>query len=394
MRIVDRFRDLAWSRQDRCIQTEQLRDKLRSFAKQIRDEVIIADGQVSSERLEALGRLTRLVELCEATESRKARKKWPMAIMLFATLSIVSVLLFARVSEMEIELDAELSAIGFILTKQQRLTDVLRLSEIGVSGLEGIDFSLVAPRNGQLFQSISGDRSTVRISVASEGQQRGTITLAALVPPAETRIWLGHAQLTNRYRLSLSGDGTTLRASVDGVVRITVPGRVNGTFDLATPKLIALEAGREEIDLDLTLDPATGTFSRQLSVHDLSVEEVEEYPSEKSTVVRRLSTVLSGSVRLLSLRGEGLPIRSGEVIEFSHSAGELQTLTATDGHIVATFHGRVRGMSAGVGENRRSLMPSYLEWLQARHGLSLLWGATVYLVGLLLGALRWWGMRL
>lgn len=317
-----------------------------------------------------------------------------MVMTLIATLSVVSVLLFARVSEMEIEFNAELSGIGFTFFKQQRLTDFLQLSEIGVFGLQGIEFPLVAARNGQLLHSLGGDTPTVRISVASEGQQRGTVTLAPLVPPAETRIWLSHAQLSNRYRLSLSGAQPPLRASVDGVARITVPGRIDATFDFTTPKLIVLQPDGEEIDFDLTLDPALGMFSRQLSVHDLSVEEVEEYPSEKSTLVRRLSTVLSGSVHLLSLRGEGLSIRSGEVIEFSYSAGELQTLTATDGHIVATFHGRVRGMTTGVDENRRSLMPSYLEWLQARHGLSLLWGATVYLVGLLVEVLRWWGMRL
>jgi hypothetical protein len=39
-------------------------------------------------------------------------------------------------------------------------------------------------------------------------------------------------------------------------------------------------------------------------------------------------------------------------------------------------------------------MPTYLEWLRARHGLSLLWGTTLYLFGVIVGALRWWGIRL
>ena len=51
-------------------------------------------------------------------------------------------------------------------------------------------------------------------------------------------------------------------------------------------------------------------------------------------------------------------------------------------------------VTAGWGHNRRSLMPTWLEWLRARHGLSLLWGSTVYIVGLLMGALRWFKVSL
>ena len=47
-------------------------------------------------------------------------------------------------------------------------------------------------------------------------------------------------------------------------------------------------------------------------------------------------------------------------------------------------------MTSGSGDTRRSLMPTYLEWLQARHGLSLLWGTTLYVFGLVVAALRWW----
>lgn len=75
MRIVDRFRDLVKLNQDRRgIRTWQLRDKLDSHAKQMVEEVILADCQVSSERLEALSRLARLVELCEAAESRQIER--------------------------------------------------------------------------------------------------------------------------------------------------------------------------------------------------------------------------------------------------------------------------------------------------------------------------------
>jgi hypothetical protein len=46
-------------------------------------------------------------------------------------------------------------------------------------------------------------------------------------------------------------------------------------------------------------------------------------------------------------------------------------------------------METGSEDSPRSLMPTWLEWLKARHGLSLLWGTTLYLFGLVLGVARW-----
>ncbi len=54
-----------------------------------------------------------------------------------------------------------------------------------------------------------------------------------------------------------------------------------------------------------------------------------------------------------------------------------------------TFHGRVKGMKIGSDANPRSLMPTLLDWLRAQHGLSLLWGTTVYLFGIGLAVVRW-----
>jgi hypothetical protein len=51
-------------------------------------------------------------------------------------------------------------------------------------------------------------------------------------------------------------------------------------------------------------------------------------------------------------------------------------------------------MTTGAGEGHRSLMPTRLEWLQARHGLSLLWASSLYLMGIIGVVLHWWGIKL
>ena len=74
--------------------------------------------------------------------------------------------------------------------------------------------------------------------------------------------------------------------------------------------------------------------------------------------------------------------------------GEVRTLRLQEDHIELKFHGRVRGMTLGSGEGSRSYMPTWLEWLRERHSLSLLWGAALYLFGLVTIVLRWWGKPL
>jgi len=92
-----------------------------------------------------------------------------------------------------------------------------------------------------------------------------------------------------------------------------------------------------------------------------------------------VSTILSGTLFLESLDGEKRQLRPGEELEFWESSGEIRMLRLEDNQIAVRYHGRVRGMTTGSGEGLHSLMPTYLEWMRARHGLSLFWGATLYL---------------
>jgi len=112
--------------------------------------------------------------------------------------------------------------------------------------------------------------------------------------------------------------------------------------------------------------------------------------TEEKTVVRRISTVLSGILYFQSLAGKEYHLRHGQEIRFKSCEGEIRTLELKDDRIALAFHGRVKGMTTGSDENRISLMPTYLEWLSARHALSLLWGTTLYIFGLILTVMRWW----
>src|SRR6185437_15195225 len=95
---------------------------------------------------------------------------------------------------------------------------------------------------------------------------------------------------------------------------------------------------------------------------------VDEFQNSDQTLVRQLSTVLAGTIYFSALNDQQRQLRPGETIGFEKSAGEFRTIRMQDDHIDVKFHGRVRGLTIGTGENRRSLMPTWLDWLRARHG--------------------------
>jgi hypothetical protein len=372
---------------------DPLRDLLNRQAKAVSEEAIQSGGQVSAEQVEALGRLVRLVEICDAAGPSPLRKWWPVGALL-STLLIVSILFFARVSETEIELDLTLSEIGFIFPKQQILAEAMPVSALGVSGLEEIQLPRTRDRTARTLRASEGAGSAVRLAVASDGERQGTATLAALTLPAGRRVWLRAMEVTRQYRLSMNGSGLVLRVDVDGPIGIGLSGAPAEQLDSATPRPILLRPGSHEVDLDFTPSGASANaFPVRLSASDLSLFRIDQFMDAERTVIRRVSTILSGTVRLEALHGQERSLRPGEGVQFARSHGEIRALRLYDDRIALKFHGRVRGMTVGSGESPRSLMPTYFEWLRARHGLSLLWGTTLYVFGLIVAALRWWGIE-
>jgi hypothetical protein len=346
---------------------------------------------VSPEDVDALGRLARLAEICDAVRPPARRKRWPIAALLAVTLLAVSVLLFVRMPETQIELDVTLYEVGFVLSGRQELADAMQLSELGVSGLRAIRFP---PVPGATMMTPRGEADGVgaRLSAASAGTRRGSIALAKLTLGPETRVRLSSTHVPEQFRLSLTGLGQPLRVDVNGPVRIVGAGFPEAVRDFVTPKPIALLPASDQVDLDLTFTgKESRTLSTQLEVHNLSLFSVRGAMDREGGGARRISTVLSGTLYFESLDGAQRPLRAGEGLRFERSEGEIRTLRLDAGHVALNFRGRVRGMTTGSGEDHRpSLMPTVLEWLRARRALALLWGSTLYVLGVTLAMLRWW----
>jgi hypothetical protein len=101
------------------------------------------------------------------------------------------------------------------------------------------------------------------------------------------------------------------------------------------------------------------------------------------------STILSGSITFDEINGAQRKLRAGESVTFTRIDGELHTLTLDGDGISMLFVGKVAGLETGPAAHRVSLMPTLLEWLQARHGLALLWGSSIYVFGIVMSLMRW-----
>jgi hypothetical protein len=121
----------------------------------------------------------------------------------------------------------------------------------------------------------------------------------------------------------------------------------------------------------------------------LAFFRVAEHSEHDVSIVRKLSTITSGTLYFEALNGATRTLRAGEALRFGEARGEIRTLRLGKDQLTLNFQGRVRDMRTGSDDNPRTLMPTWLDWLRAQHGLSLLWGTTFYLFGMALAVLRW-----
>jgi hypothetical protein len=368
----------------------ELRRLLKARSDAAAAAALKSGGHVAPDDLAALNDLVRLLEVrSRPSDAPGPQRSWQLAVLLATTLLVVSLLLFARVPETAIELDVHAVEVSFALPSQQVLLERVDLASIGASGLTRIHLPEELAGSASIGNGAEGQDQAIHILVADEGGRRGSIGISAVVPAANTEVRLRRADMPNQYRLSLNHPHVVMNVDVYGPVIVTVPGVGRQPFDFASPRALALEAGAGLADLDLTFHELGGSIMPQVPIQKLAFFRVAERSDSSVSLVRRLSTLTSGTLYFESLNGEKHVLRAGEALRFGEARGEIRTLQLGKDDLALNFHGRVRGMRTGSDDSSLNLMPTWLEWLKARHGLSLLWGTTFYVFGMALAVLRW-----
>jgi hypothetical protein len=243
-------------------------------------------------------------------------------------------------------------------------------------------------REVQLPQTGLIATSPVSFTTAVSKHEHGVVSLPPLLPPAGADVKLAYSEVPNQYLIAVEIASPALEAARYGPVIIAVVGSPDRNLDFVSPTSISLHSSPNNIGLDLTF-PALpqSPLSPQFYVRPIGFSRVDQSLRSNQTVLKCLFTILPGTLTFEWLNGREVHLRPGEELHFQQPEGEVRSVDCGAKHIDVKFQGRVRGMTTGTGEGVHSVMPTYLEWLRARHGLTLLWGLGVDLFGLAAAAL-------
>jgi uncharacterized integral membrane protein len=362
---------------------DSLRSLLDAQLRELVETACANGGQVPSEASANAERLARLVQMQrDLSPPAPTGQRWRMVALFAGTLALLSLLLLATVRETEVELNLVVSELRFTLAARQQLSEPLQLASLGAWGLV----------NAALPGAPTGASGAAQVLLqAASTPSGGTISLAPLVGAAGAEVTLRTTDAPNELRLSVKGLDASVRADVSGTITALLPHRPKQTIDAATPQAVALVPGPADVDLDLVpLNPGVSPLAPSLAISTLALVRIDEVSQGGRSVVRRVSTLHSGSVFFNELSGRELRLRAREALRFGAARGEIRAVRFTDGRLIVDFHGRVRGMASGSLDHPRDLMPSWLEWLRANQPLALLWGAALSLFGLLTTLWQWW----
>jgi hypothetical protein len=292
------------------------------------------------------------------------------------------------VDKVHVDLVVSASGISFISALDQPLTESIVVRGVGATGVRSITWPAPgeAPLSTEAFSARGG--GAVKITTGEPKGSEGVLSLSGITLSAGANTTL--ATSSDALHLGFQGELSPIGLSVTGDASIVWTSAPLQRIHASSPKLVTITPVDGPTAVSIEPEPGVEIVpSRRLLVSDLSFRVVEELEAQDSTIVRGLSTITSGTLYLPELSDTAHPLRTGVGLRFDVVEGRLDALTLSTDGISLRFSGIVRGLRIGDGTAGRDLMPSLLDWLTAQHALSLFWGTSLYLIGLLLGLLRW-----
>jgi|GEM_PF-3020434 len=310
---------------------------------------------------------------------------WKAAVIIVVIIGLLALFLhLGHLSTTKISMELSVSEMNFTLPQQQVLTNIMKLSSIGASGLENV---MVPDVNTQSDSGREGSSSAVLLSIDTTNSHTGTITLDALPLPAGMRIGIRHTDVTGEYRFFFQGKPIDLPVQVNGHVNMILPPNPPEFLNFTSPGLIKMQSGKEGVDLDLNLQsPTSRIFPGEIAADSISLLRIDENHDDENSTVRTVSTILSGTIYFMG--GKKQVLVPGQKIQFTKSHGTINSLELFDDHIAIHFVGTVSGLASGESNNRTNLMPTYLEWLNSRVSLYLLVVVVLVVSGIIFGLRR------
>lgn len=304
---------------------------------------------------------------------RTSRAKRHAAIVVFlVALGLASVLGWSRIGRMEVELDVKASELSFEARAVQASTSHLALRYFG----------LVEPAARVVWPASRSNPRRVltneRIALRSAPGETGEIFLHGIEFPAQS-VRLRNVA-ASVFELEVTGVSRDVLLTLRGSMQC--PGSRDEICDFDRPRTVVVTPRDGRLRMEFEIMDAPVTFATRVVATNLDFSHVYQSAPETTALLRRASTVQSGRIYFESLNGEELALRSFQRLDLAGVDGVIRRLDLGPDGITVNYIGRVTGMKTGVRSAERNLMPTYLTWLRERRALALIWGATLFLVGL------------
>lgn len=362
-----------------------LRKRFQEHSQAAIAEALRDDGKISKDRVDELDRVSRLIGLVELSRPKPGRR-WIVMVLLGLIVPLVGSLMFLRVRQTQIDLDLSCTALSFVVAQQKQIlpNDGWELAELGVGGQTStveLPLSAAVPE-----RKITG--GYVRM-VVDKQKTSGTLNAQTLTLPTNTRVYISLlAADAGRYRLTLQGADPSLVVQLSGPVHLDAG---TNSMTLVTIDSSSVHCGTGECNLDITPSASGLIKFSEIQINDLSLVSMSPTGEDSRAVGQQLSTILSGRVILNALNGKESTLREGDRLQLKNASGFLRVSRSKNDQFDVRFSGNASDLAIHHGATSSILMPTWLESLQASPHFSLLWGTSMYVFGLLLGIMRWWG---
>jgi hypothetical protein len=319
---------------------------------------------------------------------------WPLIAIVGLPIVLIAILSALRIQEVGIQLQVKATDFNFVSSEEQELSDILVPTVLKVAGLKKIYIPRAKGRPTQTIDVNNSAGKAISLSRVRGYPTAGTISLAPLSLSTGTSVRLYTGKERQTYHVYLQRSEFPIRVTVQGAVAVQLPVAPREILDFGPPKPLILRSSGTGVDLEFNLaHPRTNLLTAPLSITGLSLYRLDEQVGKERSVVRRVSTILSGTFSFDFTRGQSQKLIINEEIRLNKPIGKINEIRLHEDHLEIAFKGYVQELKSCLDDNCSSLMPTYLKWLTAQYRLILIVVTMVYSVFVILVSLLWWRKR-
>jgi hypothetical protein len=273
-----------------------------------------------------------------------------------------------HVSEIAINLDATVSQFDLTLDKESDIFDGIIVRELNISGLKEIQIPRAKTLDGHHRDAyiVQSDNITLT-SPTIPKENKGSITVDPISAQSGTRLqFLKH----NATSLELSGIRDPIRVNLKGNVTLHYPPDTNYISDFGSPKpLLCVGDGRDISTVITPVEAPSQWLSSALPINHLTFSRIEEKTTLTKTSIARVSTIISGTLKIESLEDKVITLTPRQLIRFGKIKGEITALSLANEGIRLQFVGTTSALESCVNATCQNLIPSRWKSLIIDHAL-------------------------